>query len=318
MKTIFVLTSRQHVCSEMPTGSFHSLISGLKLNGVKISVTGTCKLLGGSDEVVKKEDIIAAGKRADLIILMFVNIPQTKSCEEILQEPYLSKAFAIDRWDRTVFIDYYERTWRNVHDENQPAHHLLLTEKCKRYFKRELSPFHKKWYVSMLPYPLSYFPSGPIPPPEKEYDIFCSFPQILTGLRRGVVRLCEKMKMERPELKVVVKNDCSHEEYINCIRASWITLDARGAGCVNNRFLEIISNRSLCFREKYDIIFYKDYTAGEMLHEYGSVDELEMKLEEALGNKDKIRAMEAAAYEHYNKFHTAEKVVEYLLEESFS
>lgn len=318
MKTIFVLTSRQHVCSEIPTGSFHSLISGLKLNNVKIKVTGTCKLLGENDEVVKEEDIISTGKKADLIILLYVNIPQTKNCEEILQEPYLSKAYMIGRWDKTVFIDYYERTWRNVHDENQPPHHIVLLAQCKRYFKREITPYHKKWYENMLPYPLSYFPSNPIPFPEKKYDIFCSFPQIHTGLRFQVICLCEKMKVECPDLKIIVKSDCTQEEYINFIRESWITLDARGAGCINNRFLEIVSNRSLCFREKYIVLFYKDYTVGEMLQEYENISELENSLKELLKDKEKIKAMEALAYEHYNKYHTAEKVVQYLLEESLS
>jgi len=318
MKTVFILTSRQQTCGEKPTGSFHSLISGLRLNNVKIKVTGTCKLLGGDDEVVQEEDIISTGKAADLIILFFVNIPQTKKSEDVLQEPYLSKAFKIDRWDRTVFIDYYEHTWRNVPDYLEPSYHRVLVKKCKKYFKRETTIFHREWFDNMLPYPLSYFPSNPIPFPEKKYDIFCSFPQTHTGLRSDVIILCQKLKAESPELKIVIKNDCTQEEYIGLIGSSWITLDGRGAGCINNRFLEIISNRSLCFREKYDVIFYQDYTKGEMIQEYLNIYDLENKLEAILKNKEKIKAMEALAYEHYNKYHTSEKVVQYLLEESFN
>ena len=312
MKTVFLLTSQQHTCSDNPIGSYHSLISGLKLNNVKIKTTGTCNLLGPEDETITENEIVKTGKEADLIILFFVNIPQTEKCGDFHKEPYLSKALKIDRWEHTIFIDYYEYTWRNKLESYQPSYHTKLIFKCQKYFKREYTLWHKKWFYNMKPYPLSYFPLNKISFPEKKYDIFCSFPQMETGLRYHVVKLCEKLQRD---FTIIIKHDCTKEEYISFIQASWITLDGKGAGYINNRFLEIIANRSLCVREKYQVEFYKDYT-NEMIQEYNTIDELEILLVNLLSNKNKIKGMENMAYEHYKSYHTSDKVVKYLLEES--
>ena len=113
MKNVLIITSKEHTCSENPLGSYHSLISGLKLNNVKIKTTGYCSLLDSNDNIICKEDLVSVGKdpEIDLIILMYVNIPETKTCEEFSQERCLSKAIEIDRWDKTIYIDYYERSY---------------------------------------------------------------------------------------------------------------------------------------------------------------------------------------------------------------
>jgi hypothetical protein len=340
MKTIFILTSSNHNCSENSLGSYHSLVSGLKLNNVKIKTTSTCKLLDSEDEVISEENIIQTGKdpEIDLIILMYVNIPFTDSWKDFYKEPYLSKALDINLWYKTIFIDYYERTWRNV-DCEQPSIHKFIISKCHKYFKREMFKMYTFWYNNILPYPLSYFPPNYIDKlPEKTRDIFCSFPQLRTGLRLEVIDLCSRLKRE---FNILIKNDCNQEEYIKNIRSSWITLDSKGAGEVNNRFFEIISNRSLCMRQKYNIVFYKEYkssyinnpnftgfgtknrikntgenTGENMIEEYDSIEELEEKLRYLLKNKKQIIEMEERAYKHYNTFHTSDKVVKYLLEES--
>ncbi len=314
MTTVFVLTSKRHACSENTNGSYHSLITGLKLNDVRIKTTGSCEMLDSDDETVVEEDIVSVGKdeNTNLIILMFVNIPETKTSDDFPQEPYLSKAIEIDRWDKTIFIDYYEITWRNVFDWKEPSYHQWLLEKCRFYFKRELKDWHQKGHKNMLPYPLSYFPPRNLSFPVKRFDIFCSFPQKITSARRKVIELCKELQ---GHYNVIIKDDCTKEEYIDLIRSSWITLDAAGAGDINHRFLEIISNRSLCCREMYSVVFYKDYTQ-DMIVEYATVKELGRELKRLLGNRMGLLEMEGRAYEHYQKYHTADKVVGYLLETS--
>ena len=146
----------------------------------------------------------------------------------------------------------------------------------------------------------------------KQYDIFCSFPQSHTGLRQCCLQVSNILAREGHA--VLIKNDCTPEEYKMCTQQSHITLDAHGAGQCNHRFLEIISLRSVVCRQKYSIKFHNDY-ADDMILEYADDYSLYSTLKHALSDKSKLVEMEKRAYRHYLENHTAYKVSEYLATE---
>lgn len=306
MINILVLTSSYHICTENPLGSVHSLLTALKLNKVNIYFTGECKMIENNS--IKEDDIIDIGKNVDYIIILYCNIPISTTCQHINDEPFFKKLFEIDRWDKTIYIDYFEYSWRNQYNPIEPYYHCFFLDKCGLYFKRECYPIHHQ--MGIYPIPLSYVPEKIIEynPEEKIYDIFCCFGQNSTGMRNDVVKLCQKLSKK---YKVLILNNIPRDQYLEYIRRSWITIDAKGGGYINHRFLEIIGNRSICFREKYSVLFHNDY--GKLIYEYKNIPELKKKLKKCLKSVKKLENKEKKAYNHYLTNHTAEKIGKYIL-----
>ena len=309
MKNILVLTSSFHRCNENPLGSVHSLVTALSSNGINVYLTGKCEC---AYRKVRKREIRDIGRVVDFIIIMYCNIPASISCENLDGEHYFKELPNINRWDKTAYIDYFEYSWRNQYSPVEPFYHKYFYRHCKHYFKRECYPEHLQ--MNMIPFPLSYVPYKHIDyfHTDKLYDIFCCFGQQSTGMRASVLDLCKRLQIET-NLNILIATNIPRSEYLENIRRSWITIDAKGAGYVNHRFLEIIGNRGLCFREKYPIVFHNDYIDKRLVIEYETIEMLEKTLKEMLIFTEGIETTERLAYNHYVNNHTAEAVGKFLI-----
>jgi hypothetical protein len=288
----------------------HKLCNSLKLNNATISSNSSCKFI---DHTIEDNDILSYLSNSDAVIALYTALPAAKNCEKLIMEPYF-KLLLFKNYSKLVFIDYFERSWDNQTKGNpqllreEPFIHEWFVNNADVYFKRELYPDLKN--LGLLPYPEPTFRQ----PQEKShnylYDVFCSFPQQFTGLRKEAIRVCEKLQSEG--FNILIKHDCSPQEYIYNVNHSYITIDAYGAGQINHRFLELIALRTVVCRQKYTIEYYKDYDSSMVL-EYDSADELERVLRVFIGKKELLCMMEENAYRHYLQYHTKMKVGEYLL-----
>ena len=315
VKKIFILTSENYTCTENSLDCFHCLVQALLLQkDVFIYSNSKCELLSKKGNIIHVKNLIYIKDILDLIIILYTNFPTSSNCLSIKDEPFLNHLHRVNKPDKTIYIDYFEQSWMNKYNPSEPLYHIFLQFYCHKYFKRE--HYKEISFENMLPIPLTYFPKNLLSTQDKIYDVFCSFPSTATGLRKNAISVCKRLIDKG--YNIIIKNTCSKEEYIENIRKSYITLDAKGAGHVNNRFFEIISNRSVCFREKYpcNFIFYKDYISGEEIIEYDTEKDLYDKIVFYLNDKEKLKKIEENAYNHYNSYHTSEKIGKYILDNS--
>jgi hypothetical protein len=249
----------------------------------------------------------------DIVVAMYTALPVSDTCNNLNQEPFLS-VLETKKFSKLIFIDYFERSWNNQTMgrpwllREEPFLHEWFLKNSDLYFKREKYPD----MISCIPYPEPTFHDTSEYPHPKKYDIFCSFPQKHTGLRREAIDVCEKLLLDG--YNVLIKDNCSKQEYIDNVKSSYITIDAHGAGQINHRFLEIIALRSVCCRQRYTVEFYKDYDSS-MIIEFASSQELYEKLKAFVNSKKLLEVMEERAHNHYNMYHTKKAVGKYLFTE---
>jgi hypothetical protein len=317
MNNIFILTSSFYICDE-EHNMFHKLAFMLNQQDCIIFSNSSCKYIDWV--VTNDEHIIKFLNIIEYVFILFTTYPQspTDSKEDFINCEYpLNLLLQIDNQEnlksKLVFIDYFERSWNNkvlyngFNLREEPFTHRFLSEYSKHVFKRECYPD-----LSFLPFPEPIFDEKINKAVlEKTYDVFCSFPQQFTGLRKECIKVCEQLLSEN--YNILIKHDCNPDDYDYYVSHSKITVDAYGAGQVNHRFLNIIANRSVCCRQKYTINFYKDYD-DSMIIEYETAEELFEKLKKYLCDSDLLEKMEMKAYRHYLTYHTSKKVGKYILE----
>lgn len=309
---VLLLTSTAYNCT-VQNNALHKLAMMLYLQKSFIISNSVCEYVHTVHQDPSK--LVETGKEVDCIVLLFTTYPESSTCDTIRSETYFKLILDINRPERTYMVDYFERNWTNRplsqpwKLREEPFVHRFLYHYCQKYFKRECYSD-----LNCLPYPEPTLITNNIliSRQPKQYDIFCSFPQSHTGLRQCCFQVSRLLAREG--YAVLIKNDCTAEEYKKYTQQSHITLDAHGAGQCNHRFLEIISLRSVVCRQKYTIDFYHDYT-NEMILEYDDDYTLYTVLKQALSDKANLVAMEKKAYRHYLENHTAYKVSEYLATE---
>jgi len=278
------------------------IIKGFKDIGAMVLTNINSDILTNNDAfITNKQDIIDAGDIVDIIIL--ISYGDTSSLVPDNLEGVHNYILDINKRDHIAYIDFSDDNDEfNILNSEYKAH-------CKCYFKRECTDILLQ--NGFIPFPLSYCPLDEAFDyiPQKDIDIVCSFPQKNTGYRKEIIKVCEKLKDEG--YNVVINHEfASSEEYYDTIRKSYITMDSEGYGEINHRFFEIISNKSLCFRQKWNVNFYKDY--NDMIVEYFTPLQAYNLLKIYLNNKNKILKMIENAYNHYSKYHTPKKLAEYM------
>ena len=280
------------------------IIKGFKDINTIIYTNINSSILTPVDEfITSKQDIIDAGEFVDFIIL----ISDGDTCDDVPMNLEGAHNYVLDinKKGHMSIIDFSD-------DSHGTGDYILNSEynaHCNFYFKRECTSMLLK--RGFIPFPLSYCPPDKTfnYMPQKDIDIVCSFPQKNTGYRKEIIKICENLKEEG--YKVVINHKFSSaKEYYDIIRKSYITMDAKGYGEINHRFFEIISNKSLCFRQKWNIHFYKDY--DDMIVEYSTPEEAYNLLKIYLDNKNKILKMIENAYKNYLIYNTPEKLAEYI------
>ena len=318
MKTPAIVYTSEHYecpCRTLENNALHKLCEMLKLQNMYVISNAKCQFVDTvNTHLFEKDDDIL--EKVKYIFALYTYLPQSKTCDTLTEEPNFELLPYIPKeGHKLIYIDYFERSWNNQSQgqpwllREEPFVHKWFLENADVYFKREL--YSDIAELGILPYPEPTFHPGPVLKSYKLYDVFCSFPQKNTGLRLQAIQVCQQLRSEG--YTVVLKDDCTPEQYYRFVSDSYITLDAYGAGQVNHRFLEIIALRSVCCRQRYTVQFYQDYDPT-MILEYDSAEELYMTLKENIPNKELLDMMEERAYQHYQKYHTKMAVSRYLFE----
>ena len=313
MKILILTTTNVHEYIKGTT--LHTISQGIIDNNISLYSNST---LCNKTNKINFDEIYAVGMEVDYIILFITDILVLKDSNSTNKCLIVEKFLEINRPEISVYIDYFEYSWYNKPINNtsnyyrsEPFTYTFLKNYCRFYFKRECyTDLFKKGYLPIQIFSPNkdYIVDEVL---EKDIDIFCSFPQKDTGLRSHAINICKILQQEG--FKVVIKDDIQTvEEYYKYIRRSFITLDGKGAGFQNIRFLEIIKYRSLCFREKYEIFYPNDFNT-DMIVEYQTPDELYSKLKIYLFQKDLILKMIDNAHMHYLTYHTPIKIVQNIL-----
>jgi len=231
----------------------------------------------------------------------------------------------INKPEITAYIDSAEYTYWGKPEGNQQEAMLKnpklrrgkqwINEKmynyCKWYFKRECYPEDAKSGIIPLLFAASNKNFGNFNC-KKEIDVFCSFGQIRTGLRKEVQEICRKLKREG--YNILINFGYPYNKYLKLISSSYITIDAWGAGDCNARLWEIFANKSCAFCQKYNILFPNKFTDGLNYVEYSTPKEFEEKLRYYLNDKEKCLEIAEKGYRHLLNYHTSKERVRYMLE----
>ncbi len=292
-----------------------SIIEGLYKNNVEVIAS---EKGNNVKRAYSNEEIIRHSKDADYILVFN---------GKIIVNP-LPKIFLLDKINRpevTAFIDGNEWTFSGYPEKNQVKESLKnpkrrrgkkwINEKmlnyCRWYFKRECYPEDSKLGIIPLLFVAEdrYFGNYNL---KKKFDVFCSFGQKNTGLRKNVEEVCRKLKLEG--YNIIIKSSIPYKQYKKLISSSYISIDAWGGGDCNARFWEIIANKSCCFSQKYNILFPNTFIDGYSYVEYSTIEEFEEKLRYYLKNKKKCLEIAERGYEHLLEYHTSKQRVKYLLD----
>lgn len=292
------------------------VIEGLYENNVEIIATDS----GNSvQKTYSDEEILEHAKTADYIFAIW-----GKSIHNGVPEPKFHLLDKINKPEKSVYIDGSEWTSTGFPNKNQVENSLnntiflkgtpwlnekMLT-KCKWYFKRECYDEDEKNGIIPLTVGarLNMLDETVL---EKEYDVFCSFNHVGTGLRKPVQDSCNELRKNNN--KVIIKSNLPFNDYVNLIKKSYIGISAWGAGNSCRRMWEIMSKGTCCFAQKNEILIPNNFTDGENIVFYSSIKEFNEKIQYYLNNKDKVLEIGKKGQEHLKKYHTSKKRVEYIL-----
>lgn len=250
------------------------------------------------------------------------------------QYNYVDKTYThklLDKINRPDIVCYIDGSEYNCTGHPNPANIGVLAKKdtsllkgdpwideemykrCNWYFKRET---YKEDLRRTKISPLlvgaesSYFKCKELKDIKKEYDVFCSFGHVSTGLRKEVQEICKK---HQPKFNIIIRSNLSYDEYMDNIIKSHIGISAWGAGNSCRRMWEMMSNKTCCFVQKKEILFPNKFLDGVSYVEYSTPEEFENKLIYYLNNKDECIEIGKRGYEHIKKYHTGSKRLEYML-----
>lgn len=236
----------------------------------------------------------------------------------------------LDEWNvyhKTAYIDatenrYDHKAFWETNEvlpnvlRNEPFNFIYMKKMCKWYFKREC--YIQDVDDGYIPFPYSFSRNkGRIKELTdqeiksfKNIDIFCSFPQNFTGMRKDCINISNILK----NIDYIIDLNCNlnREEYLKTVLASYITLDAWGAGQLTTRLFEVALNYTVVFRQKLDIVIPNDFD-NTMIVEFENRRDLLEKLVIYLKNKNHLIEMSKNAREHVFKYHTCQKRVEYMM-----
>ena len=244
-----------------------------------------------------------------------------------IENSKLSILEGLNIWDKCVYFDATE--WRFDHKpcwgkgpRNEPFNFTYMKEKCKAYFKREC--YVQDFKEGYWPFPYSFSAkkyglfNGITNEFKKVDDIFCSFPQTYTGLRKECIEFCQFLSTY-PMMKIKIATGLNRENYIRTVAESMITLDSMGAGQCNTRFFEITPNFTAVFRQKYEVVIPYDFDHSgekgkEMIVEYANINELKNKILKYLIDPDNLIGMAYRSRAHALEHHTCKARIKYVFD----
>lgn len=276
-----------------------TIIDGLKKNNFEVYYTGEGN---GANNIINDKQFIEHYKDCDYIFAIW-----GKSIYNGVPEPKFYLIDQVNGWNKTIYIDGSEYNYTGFPNKTSDLLHPIFKSKSKCYFKRECLPKHLSEGIIPLPFAAldSYFIKEEI---EKKIDVFCSYGQTDTGLRKTSVEACNELK----SLGINIKTDYSNN-YLHTVKQSLITIDAFGGGECNARMWQVMANKSCLFAQKYNIVF-PNLIEGKHYVSWTSKEDLKEKINYYLNNKEKLYSMIYNSYDNLVKFHKTESRIKYILE----
>jgi len=288
------------------------VIQGLYENNIEVIATN----FGNSvKETFNDEEILKHSIDADFIFCFWSksqNIPKYYLLEKINNK------------NKTVYFDGSEWCITGIPNQNQmklalndtkllkgtPWLNVEMLEKCKWYFKRECYEEDEKQNIIPLNVTCANCTIEESIE-EKNYDVFLSFNHVETGLRGPITEECKKQQILNN--KIIIESKLKYYKYVDYIKKSYIAISAWGAGNSCRRMWEIMSKGTCCFAQKNEILVSNNFTDGKNIVFYSTIDEFKDKLDFYLNNKDLTIKIGIEGREHFRKYHTPKKRVEYIL-----
>jgi len=296
-----------------------TIIEGLYKNGADIYSSDAGNGIRAGD-VYSDRQIVEHSKDCDYIFVIWGKVKNQ------FPGPKYYLVNEINRKEKTVYIDGSEWTYTGRPEKGQLVESRTgdFTRRRGNAWINESMYIKSKWYFKRECYEQD-LDRGIIPllfgsvdrnfynkSVEKKYDIFCSYGHLNEGLRRETLNLCRKLKDEG--YNVIVEGGFSYEEFKKKLKSSWIGIDAWGGGDCCARLWEILANNTMVMTQQYNIKFPNDFTDGENIVKYKTIEEFESKIRRYLNDKNEMERISENGYKHLLKYHTAQKRVEYILD----
>lgn len=226
-----------------------------------------------------RTDFVAFAQEADLILLAWGKDDTDRALAE-----------AINRWDKTIYIDgselgknrRYDMTIRQAVLDgtwiDNGGIDFDLLKKCQLYFRRE-----KPYVEGIIPLPLGiesrYIHYTPVI--TKDIDFVCIFGQEEYPPLRKQVREAVEEYCQRHDLRCVTQKTKTREEFYDVLSRSKIGVSVGGGGFDTARFWEMLGNNCSLLTENIDI-FNSDspVLAFRRIKQFGNVEEFRNRLEE--------------------------------------
>ena len=294
-----------------------TIIEGLYKNNIDIYSSDLGNGIKEKD-VYSDEEIIKHSKDCDFIFVIWGKITRN------YPGPKYSLLNHMNYHDKLVFIDGSEWTstahpmMNQVRDSKHnpklrrgtPWVNEDMFKKSKWYFKREC--YEEDVERGIIPLLFGavdrYFLNKNV---DKKYDIFCSYGQVNDGLRLETFNVCKKLKDEGYD--VLIESGLPYEVFKEKLASSWIGVDAWGGGDCCARLWEVLANKTMAMTQEYNIEFPNDFSDGENIVKYKTIDEFEVKVRKYLNDKKEMNRISNNGYQHLIDYHTSQKRVEYIL-----
>ena len=275
-----------------------SIIEGLKKTKHEIYYTDEGN---GADNIINDSEFIYHSKNCDYIFAIW-----GKSKFNGIKEPKFYLIDKVNGWDKTIYIDGSEYNYTGFRGKTNEQLDPTFKSKARYYFKRECLKEHIDQGIIPLPFATldSYFNNDFY---NKEIDVFCSYGQLETGLRKQSIEVCNQLKDLNRNIQTENVSD-----YFVTIKKSLISVDAFGGGECNARMWQIMANKSCLFAQMYNIII-PNLEDGVHYVSWNSREELKDKIIYYLNNKNELEKVINESYKNIILNHSSEKRVEYIL-----
>lgn len=151
---------------------------------------------------------------------------------------------------------------------------------------------------------------------EKDVDLFCCFGHTETGLRKEIVKECERLRATRRSHRILVRDRMSKRDYMEAVRRSKIVVDAWGHGDQCYRFWEGMGGRACVLYQRYQVDPGPEwFTDGRDAVEYGSVKAFVENATLLLDEPLRTMELGAAGYRRAMAHHTGKARVDYIFRE---
>ena len=238
----------------------------------------------------------------------------------------------INQPDKTVVIDGSEWSysgnktsvnsgWKNWKDsrnyiKGSPWIWQYMRDRSKWYFKRETFPEDVDEHnIIPCPYPFRVEDrQEQFMNLDKDVDISCVFGQMNTGLRAEVNNSCLNLRNKFPSMSIYVGPVRPRIKCLELISKSKLHIDAWGGGMCTVRRIESVMNETAIIGQKWEIIAPNDFTDGENIINWETIEEFEEKVNYYFNNLDKVIEIGKNSYKHALKYHTTEKRLKYIFD----